>query len=96
MSNQIFTLAGDMFIKVFGSPVIVALVIISFFLFLLLAAKVPKAAMIVIILPLIVGLSGLAASAYIKLGNFAEFLPIALFLLLALVFVAVLIKLFKG
>jgi len=84
--SQIINLVGEMFIKLFGSPILVALIFIGFIIFMLLAANVGKSAIIMIIVPLIATITGAGISAYIKISGNYDWLIIALFMAMAVIF----------
>ena len=84
MSFPLFNQIADSLITVFGNRFILALVVISFILFMLLIIKMPKVGIIMILAPLIIVMAGYGASSFIAISGNFDWLPLAIFIILGL------------
>jgi len=91
MSIPILDLAAENFIHLFGSAQMVAIVFIGMILVLLLAARVGKVGILMIIVPFMITLAGVGASQYIAIaGKYDWIIPVT-FLMMGAIFAGIFI-----
>ena len=77
----------------FGNPVTMAIVVISFFTIVLLASKASKIVILMVLVPLVITLAGIGISEYIGIDRPWKWAAVGLFLIMAFIFYGIYVAL---